>query len=99
MKLTSKPKGREQWMVILELLRMMRTFTPAQRKMLMIHGLLIEKEQAMNTPANITQLYRFYQVDNDWDLIEAMSHHIDKLQDKLADVTIYDVARRVVREG
>ncbi len=99
MKLSGKPKGREQWRVILELLRMMRTFTPAQRKMLMIHGLLIEKEQAMNSPANITQLYRFYQVDNDWDLIEAMSRHIDKLQAKLADVTIQAVVRSVVREG
>lgn len=99
MKLSGKPKGREQWRVILELLRMMRTFTPAQRKMLMIHGLLIEKEQAMNSPANITQLYRFYQVDNDWALIEAMNHHIDKLQAKLAQVTIREVAQRVVREG
>lgn len=53
----------------------------------------------MNTPERICKLYSFYSVDNDWDLIEAMSHHIDKLQDKLADVTIYDVARRVVREG
>lgn len=53
----------------------------------------------MNTPANITQVYRFYQVDNDWDLIEAMSRHIDKLQAKLADVTIQAVVRSVVREG
>lgn len=53
----------------------------------------------MNTPSNITQLYRFYQVDNDWALIEAMSHHIDKLQAKLAEATIQEVARRVVREG
>ena len=45
MKLTSKPKGREQWRVILELLRMMRTFTPAQRKMLMVHGLFIERNK------------------------------------------------------
>lgn len=53
----------------------------------------------MNTPANITQLYRFYRVDNDWALIEAMNHHIDKLQAKLAQVTIREVAQRVVREG
>lgn len=50
----------------------------------------------MNSPANITQLYRFYQVDNDRDLIEAMSRHIDKLQAKLADVTIQAVVRSVV---
>jgi len=99
MKLSGKPKGREQWRVILELLRMIRTFTPEQRKMLMVHGLFIERNGAMNTPANITQLYRFYQVDNDWDLIEAMSRHIDKLQAKLADVTIQAVVRSVVREG
>ena len=99
MKLSGKPKGREQWRVILELLRMMRTFTPAQRKMLMIHGLLIEKEQAINTPANICKLMEFYQVRNDWDLIEAMDRHIEKLQAKLSEVTIRDVARRVVREG
>lgn len=53
----------------------------------------------MNTPPGITQLYRFYQVNNDWELIEAMGHHIDKLQAKLAQVTIQEVARRVVREG
>lgn len=50
----------------------------------------------MNSPANITQLYRFYQVDNDRDLIEAMSRHIDKLQATLADVTIQAVVRSVV---
>ena len=43
MKLSGKPKGREQWRVVLELLRMLRTFTPEQRKMLMVHGLFIER--------------------------------------------------------
>ena len=43
MKLSGKPKGREQWRVILELCRMLRTFTPEQRKMLMVHGLFIER--------------------------------------------------------
>lgn len=53
----------------------------------------------MNTPVNICKLMAFYQVDNDWELIEAMDHHIEKLQAKLSEVTIRDVARRVVREG
>lgn len=53
----------------------------------------------MNTPANICKLMAFYQVNNDWELIEAMEKHIEKLQAKLADGTIRDVARRVVREG
>lgn len=45
MKLSNKPKGREQWKVVLELLRMLRTFTPEQRKMLMVHGLFIERNK------------------------------------------------------
>ena len=45
MKLAGKPKGREQWQVVLELIRMLRTFTPEQRKMLMVHGLFIERNK------------------------------------------------------
>lgn len=55
--------------------------------------------QIMNTPQNICKLMAFYQVDNDWALIEAMDRHIEKLQKKLAEVTIRDVAVRIVREG
>lgn len=33
------------WRVVLELIRMLRTFTPEQRKMLMIHGLFIERNK------------------------------------------------------
>ena len=59
----------------------------------------------MNTPPNICKLTNlcklmaFYQVDNDWALIEAMDKHIEKLQKKLAEATIRDVAVRIVREG
>ena len=53
----------------------------------------------MNTPESICALMRFYNVSNDWDLIEAQAEHIEKLQHKLAEVTLRDVARRVVREG
>lgn len=53
----------------------------------------------MNTPQNICKLMAFYQVDNDWALIEAMDRHIEKLQNKLAEATIRDVAVRIVREG
>lgn len=45
MKLSGKPKGREQWRVVLELIRMLRTFTPELRKMLMVHGLFIERNK------------------------------------------------------
>lgn len=55
--------------------------------------------QIMNTPPNICKLMAFYQVDNDWALIEAMDKHIEKLQKKLAEATIRDVAVRIVREG
>ncbi len=40
--LSGKPKSREEWRVVIELLRMIKTFTPEQREKLMILGLSIE---------------------------------------------------------
>ena len=48
MKLSNKPKGREQWRVVLELIRMLRTFTAKEREVLMIYGHMIEKRDKPN---------------------------------------------------
>jgi hypothetical protein len=40
-----KPKGREQWRVVLNLLRMVRTFTATKRQALMEAGIAIERKE------------------------------------------------------
>jgi DNA mismatch repair ATPase MutL len=38
-----KPQGRDEWKVILELMRMLRVFTPQQRWSLWQHGKTLEE--------------------------------------------------------
>ena len=40
-----KPNGREEWRIILELLRMLRVFSPSQRQQLYCYGKKIENSR------------------------------------------------------
>ena len=48
MKLSNRIKGREQWKVVLELLRMLRTFTAKEREVWMCYGYYIERRDKTN---------------------------------------------------